>query len=61
MTSTRLTLMPQGSVASSSRARIWELMVSRLVRVCSRSMSPMMLRMVVTLRFSMADMGRSTP
>ena len=53
--------MPQGSVASSSRARIWELMVSRLVRVCSRSMSPMMLRMVVTLRFSMADMGRSTP
>ena len=59
--STRLTLMPQGSVASSRMARILALMVSRLVRDWSSSISPMMLRRVVAVRFSMAFMGRSTP
>ena len=37
------------------------LMVSRLVRDWSSSISPMMLRRVVAVRFSMAFMGRSTP
>ncbi len=59
--STRLTLIPQGSVASSRRARILVLMWSRLVRVWSSSRSPMMLRRVVAVRFSMADMGFSIP
>ena len=59
--STRLTLMPQGSVASSRMARIRELMMSREVRDWSSSMSPMMLRSVVAVRFSMAFMGCSTP
>ena len=59
--STRLTLMPQGSVASSRMARIRELMMSRLVRDWSSSMSPMMFRRVVAVRFSMAFMGCSTP
>ena len=59
--STRLTLMPQGSVASSRMARILALMVSRLVRDWSSSISPMMFRRVVAVRFSMAFMGRSTP
>ena len=45
--STRLTLMPQGSVASSRMERILALMVSRLVRLWSSSSSPMMLRRVV--------------
>ena len=59
--STRLTLMPQGSVASSRMARIRELMMSRLVRDWSSSMSPMIFRRVVAVRFSMAFMGCSTP
>ena len=59
--STRLTLMPQGSVASSRMERIRELMVSRLVRDWSNSISPMMFRRVVAVRFSMAFMGCSTP
>ena len=59
--STRLTLMPQGSVASSRRARILVLMWSRLVRVWSNSRSPMIFRRVVAVRFSMADMGFSMP
>ena len=59
--STRLTLMPQLSVASSRMERIWPLMWSRLVRDWSSSRSPMMLRRVVAVRFSMADMGFSTP
>ena len=59
--STRLTLMPQLSVASSRMARIWALMWSRLVRDWSSSRSPMMLRRVVAVRFSMALMGCSTP
>ena len=59
--STRLTLMPQGSVASSRMARIWVLIRSREVRVWSSSRSPMMLRKVVAVRFSMAIMGLSTP
>ena len=59
--STRLTRMPQGSVASSRMARILVLMTSRLVRDWSSSSSPMMLRRVVAVRFSMAGMGCSTP
>ena len=59
--STRLTLMPQGSVASSRMVRILALMVSREVRLWSSSSSPMMLRRVVAVRFSMAFMGYSTP
>ena len=59
--STRFTLMPQGSVASSRMDRIRELIMSRLVRDWSSSMSPMMFRRVVAVRFSMAFMGCSTP
>ena len=59
--STRLTLMPQGSVASSRMERILVLMMSRLVRHWSNSRSPMMLRSVVAARFSMATMGCSMP
>ena len=59
--STRFTLIPQGSVASSRMERIWVLMWSRLVRDWSSSRSPMMFRRVVAVRFSMADMGCSTP
>ena len=59
--STRLTLIPQGSVAISSAARILVLMVSREVRVWSSSRSPMILRRVVAVRFSIAIMGFSTP
>ena len=61
LSSTRLTLMPQGSVASSRMARILVLMMSRLVRHWSSSRSPMMLRSVVAARFSMATMGCSMP
>ena len=60
-TSTRLTLMPHLSVAWSRMAVIFVLMTSRLVRVWSSSISPMMLRRVVAVRFSMAAIGRSTP
>ena len=59
-TSTRFTLIPQASVASSRMARIFALMVSREVSVVSRSKSPMMLRSVVAERFSMARIGLST-
>ena len=59
--STRLTLMPQGSVASSRIARILVLTTSREVRVWSSSRSPMMLRRVVAVRVSIAAMGCSTP
>ena len=54
-------MMPHLSVASSRMAVILVLMVSRLVRVWSSYMSPMMLRSVVADRFSMAESGRSTP
>ena len=60
-TSTRLTLMPHLSVASSRMAVILPLMTSRLVRVWSSSISPMMLRRVVADRLSMAAMGWLTP
>ena len=53
--------MPHGSVASSMIARIFVLMMSRLVSVVSKSNSPMMLRSVVALRFSIAIIGASTP
>ena len=61
LSSMRLTLMPQRSVASSRVAVIWVLMASRLVSVSSRDMLPMMSRSVVADRFSMAWMGRLTP
>ena len=53
--------MPHGSVASSKMARILVLMISREVSVLSSSRSPMMFRSVVVVRFSIADMGYSTP
>ena len=59
--STRVTLIPQGSVAISRDSCILALMVSREVRVSSSSRSPMMFRSVVAVRFSMACRGRSTP
>ena len=61
LSSTRVTLMPQGSVATSRDALILVLMISRDVSVSSSSMSPMMLRRVVAVRFSMAMIGFSTP
>ena len=61
LSSTRFTLIPQGSVASSRIERIFVLMVSLEVRVASSSSSPMMLRSVVAVRFSMAASGASTP
>ena len=51
LTSTRLTLMPHLSVASSRMAVILPLM----------TISPMMLRRVVAERLSMAAMGWLTP
>ncbi len=53
--------MPQGSVASSRIERIFVLIVSLDVRVASSSISPMMLRSVVAVRFSIAARGASTP
>ena len=54
-TSTRFTLIPQASVASSRMARIFALMVSREVSVVSRSKSPMMLRSVVAVSYTHLD------
>ena len=59
--STRFTLMPQSSVASSRIERILVLMISRLVSVWSSSRSPMMFRSVVAVRFSIAAIGLSIP
>ena len=59
--STRLTLIPQGSVATSKRERIWVLISSREVKVVSKSMEPIILRRVVAVKFSIAAMGFSTP
>ena len=61
LSSTRFTLMPHGSVAISSAARIFVLIVSLDVRVWSSSKSPIILRSVVAVRFSIAMMGFSTP
>ena len=61
LSSTLLTLIPHGSVASSSIERILVLMISRLVRVSSKSSSPMILRKVVAVKFSIALTGFSTP
>ena len=60
-TSTRLTLMPHGSVASSRIALILVLITSLDVKVSSKSNSPMMLRKVVEDKFSIALIGFSTP
>ncbi len=51
--STRLTRIPHLPVASSSTPRSCALMLSREVRVSSRSMDPMTLRSVVTVSCSM--------
>ena len=59
--STRFTLMPHESVARSSSARIFVLIVSRDVSVWSSSRSPIILRSVVAVRFSSATMGLATP
>ena len=59
--STRFTLIPQGSVAISNAARILVLMISLEVSVSSSSISPMMFLSVVAVRFSMAIIGFSTP
>ena len=59
--STRFTLIPQRSVASSRLAVILVLIRSRLVSVSSRDIEPMISRSVVAERFSMAWMGRLTP
>ena len=59
--STRLTLIPHGSVATSRDARIFVLIVSLDVSVWSSSRSPMMLRRVVAVRFSIAMIGFATP
>ena len=59
--STRLTLMPHGSVAISRAACIFVLIISRDVSVSSSSRSPMMFRSVVAVRFSMAISGFTTP
>ena len=61
LSSTLLTLIPHGSVASSRITLILALIVSREVRVESSSSSPMMLRSVVAVRFSIAEIGLSTP
>ena len=52
--STRLTLIPHLLVASSKTARSLVLIVSREVRVWSSSISPIILRKVVWVSFSMA-------
>jgi len=59
--STRFTLIPHSSVAISRIVRILELIVSREVSVSSNSRSPMILRSVVAVRFSIAAIGLSTP
>ena len=59
--STRFTLIPHGSVAISSAACIFVLMISRDVSVSSSSRSPMMFRSVVAVRFSIAISGLTTP
>ena len=59
--STRLTLMPHLSVASSRISVIFPFIVSREVSVPSSSSSPTMLRRVVAARFSSAEMGLTAP
>ena len=61
LSSTLLTLIPHGSVASSRITLIFALIVSRDVSVESSSSSPIMLRSVVAVRFSIAEIGLSTP
>ena len=60
-TSTLFTFIPHGSVASSNIALILELIISLEVNVWSNSRSPIKLRNVVAVRFSIACIGRSTP
>ena len=59
--STRLTLIPHGSVATSRDTLIFVLIISLDVRVSSNSKSPMIFLNVVAVRFSIAMIGFSTP
>src|SRR5574344_1110485 len=59
--STRFTLIPQGSVATSSDTLILSLIVSLDVNVWSNSRSPMIFLNVVAVKFSIAMIGFSTP
>ena len=59
--STRLTRIPQGSVASSRVRRMRVLMTSREVKVSSNSRSPIIFLRVVADRFSIPKMGFSIP
>ena len=61
LSSTRFTLIPHGSVATSREALIFVLIVSLDVSVWSSSRSPMILRKVVAVRFSIAMIGLATP
>ena len=53
--------MPHLSVASSRIAVILVLIMSREVSVASRSRSPTMFLSVVAVKFSIAEIGLSTP
>ena len=61
LSSTLFTLMPHGSVAISRMDLILVLIRSLEVSVESSSRSPIILRRVVAVRFSIADIGLSTP
>ena len=59
--STLFTLIPHGSVASSSSTLIFVFITSLEVSVWSTVMSPIIFLNVVAVRFSIADIGLSIP
>ena len=61
LSSTRLTLIPQESVALSSIVVILVLITSLDVRVLSSSKSPKIFLRVVAVKFSIAKIGLSIP
>ena len=61
LTSTLVTLIPHGSVASSRIDLILELMISLDVKVSSNSSSPMIFLNVVAVNVSIALIGLTTP
>ena len=61
LTSTLVTLIPQGSVASSRIDLILELIISLDVNVSSNSSSPMIFLNVVAVNVSIALIGLTTP
>jgi len=61
LSSTLLTLIPQGSVATSNSVRILALIVSLEVRVSSSSRSPTIFLSVVAVKDLIATIGFSTP